>query len=267
MKVIRGGFGSRKAPAIGLVLGAGGVVGQAYQAGVLSALQRETGWDPRQAAVIVGTSAGSVTGAALRVGVRPWTWPPRSTGCPRRAGAAPSSVASSPPTSSRSRPRRSARCSDRGTFRPRRSSPGRPPAAGLPARCGGHDPAPPGPDRHLGAGPGPRRAHGQSLAGRTADLRGSPLGRGPGRLRPAARHHRLADAVLASCAIPGYFQPVDIGGTEYVDGGVHSATNADVLRSEELDVVVVISSMSPARGSVDGADGWIRRTVYWRMER
>ena len=37
--------------------------------GSSSALQRETGWDPRQATVIVGTSAGSVTGAALRVGV------------------------------------------------------------------------------------------------------------------------------------------------------------------------------------------------------
>src|ERR1700728_1635598 len=69
MKVIRGGFGSAKTSSIGLVLGAGGVAGQAYHAGVLSALQRETGWDPRQATVIVGTSAGSVTGAALRVGV------------------------------------------------------------------------------------------------------------------------------------------------------------------------------------------------------
>src|ERR1700683_1750066 len=68
MKVIRGGLGSRKRPSIGLVLGAGGVVGQAYQAGVLSALQREAGWNPRDAAIIVGTSAGSVTGAAPRVG-------------------------------------------------------------------------------------------------------------------------------------------------------------------------------------------------------
>ena len=73
--------------------------------------------------------------------------------------------------------------------------------------------------------------------------------------------------MLASCAIPGYFQPVDIGGTEYVDGGVHSATNADVLRSEGLDVVVVISSMSAAHGSANGADGWLRRTVHRRMER
>jgi NTE family protein len=73
--------------------------------------------------------------------------------------------------------------------------------------------------------------------------------------------------VLASCAIPGYFQPVDIGGTEYVDGGVHSATNADVLRTEGLDVVVVISSMSAAHGSANGADGWLRRSVHRRMER
>jgi NTE family protein len=85
--------------------------------------------------------------------------------------------------------------------------------------------------------------------------------------RPGAPPARLAGAVLASCAIPGYFQPVDIGGTEYVDGGVHSATNADVLRSEGLDVVVVISSMSAAHGSANGADGWLRRSVHRRMER
>ncbi len=85
--------------------------------------------------------------------------------------------------------------------------------------------------------------------------------------RDGAPPARLAAAVLASCAIPGYFQPVEIAGTEYVDGGVHSATNADVLRSERLDVVLVVSSMSAARGSANGADGWIRRTVHRRMER
>ena len=69
MKVVPGGSARPKTPSVGLVLGAGGVVGQAYQAGVLAALQRETGWDPRDATLIVGTSAGSVTGAALRVGV------------------------------------------------------------------------------------------------------------------------------------------------------------------------------------------------------
>src|SRR5579871_2461187 len=68
MKVIRGGA-PKQWPSIGLVLGAGGVVGQAYQAGVLAALERELHWDPRTATAVVGTSAGSVTGTALRVGV------------------------------------------------------------------------------------------------------------------------------------------------------------------------------------------------------
>ena len=85
--------------------------------------------------------------------------------------------------------------------------------------------------------------------------------------RSGAPPARLASAVLASCAIPGYFTPVTIDGIEYVDGGVHSVTNADVLRTEELDLVVVISSMSAAQGSANGADGWLRRSVHRRMER
>lgn len=56
-------------PRVGLVLGAGGVVGQAYEAGVLTALSHDLGWDPRDAEIIVGSSAGSVTGALLRLGV------------------------------------------------------------------------------------------------------------------------------------------------------------------------------------------------------
>src|SRR5688572_7193672 len=54
---------------IGLVLGAGGIVGQAYHAGVLAALQLDLGWDARTTDVIVGSSAGSLTGALLRLGV------------------------------------------------------------------------------------------------------------------------------------------------------------------------------------------------------
>ena len=54
---------------VGLVLGAGGVVGQAYHSGVLAALEHDLGWDPRTAEVIVGTSAGSITGTLLRLGV------------------------------------------------------------------------------------------------------------------------------------------------------------------------------------------------------
>ena len=54
---------------IGLVLGAGGIVGHAFHAGVLSALAEATRWDPRGSEIIVGTSAGSRVGALLRAGV------------------------------------------------------------------------------------------------------------------------------------------------------------------------------------------------------
>ena len=59
----------RPVPRVGLVLGAGGIVGQAYHAGVLAALEVDLGWDARSADVIVGTSAGSVMGTALRMGL------------------------------------------------------------------------------------------------------------------------------------------------------------------------------------------------------
>jgi NTE family protein len=53
---------------IGLVLGAGGLTGQAFHAGVLEGLLDATGWDARDASLIVGTSAGAGVGAYLRLG-------------------------------------------------------------------------------------------------------------------------------------------------------------------------------------------------------
>jgi NTE family protein len=63
-------------------------------------------------------------------------------------------------------------------------------------------------------------------------------------------HHRppVPRAVAASCAIPGFFTPVEIDGDEYLDGGVHSPTNLDVLRHLELDAVVVSAPMSRRGG-------------------
>ena len=53
-----------------------------------------------------------------------------------------------------------------------------------------------------------------------------------------------ADAVAASCAVPGWFSPVSIAGTRYVDGGAWSPTNADLVADEPLDLVIVSSPMS-----------------------
>jgi NTE family protein len=58
------------------------------------------------------------------------------------------------------------------------------------------------------------------------------------------REAPVADAVAASCAIPGFYSPVVIGDDSYIDGGIHSPTNADALLGRELDVVIVSSPMS-----------------------
>ena len=268
MKVIRGGFGSRR-PSIGLVLGAGGVVGQAYQAGVLAALERETGWDAREAAVIVGTSAGSVTGTALRVGVPATDLAASLYGVPtsRRGGAIlrrilPSDAGPLPTPSVRSLLRPwtlpSPALLTRAARRPLAFRPEVAAVALLPRGQVDISERARGLDEHIGD----RWPDGLRIcAVRRCDGARVVFGRSGA---PAAR---LAPAVLASCAIPGYFRPVTIEGTEYVDGGVHSVTNADVLRSENLDLVVIVSSMSAHQGNANGADGLLRRTVHRRMER
>jgi NTE family protein len=60
----------------------------------------------------------------------------------------------------------------------------------------------------------------------------------------------VATAVAASSAIPGFFTPVERDGIRYVDGGVHSPTNLDLLESLGLDLAVVSSPMSTVGGTV-----------------
>jgi len=56
-------------PRVGLVLGAGGVLGAAWMAGALAALQRRLPYPLGAVDLIVGTSAGSALATALRCGV------------------------------------------------------------------------------------------------------------------------------------------------------------------------------------------------------
>jgi NTE family protein len=227
---------------VGLVLGAGGVAGGAFHAGVLAALAEHIGWDPRAAAVIVGTSAGSITGTSLRAGLpapdllaraqdRPLS--PEGARAVGRVGTIPS-----PP---RLRPSRQPRAAAdlaatlaRAARRPWAARPTALAAALLPEGTvrtdmitEGIDALVPGewPDAPLWI-----------CAVRQSDGRRVVFGRDE---RP-----RVADAVAASCAIPGFFAPVVVDGEAYLDGGVHSPTNADVLRTEGLDLVIVSSPMS-----------------------
>ena len=216
---------------IGLVLGAGGLVGAAFHEGVLRALQEATGWDPRDAEVIVGTSAGSHVGAALRAGS-----PPAGVTKLRRDSIAQRQ----PPVGS-------------GRFTP--ASPGalvrgvtRPGSVRLTAMASAVLPA-----GRQSLAPMIRtvnRAHRHGWPSR-------PLWLPTVRLRDGARvvfgqdgapESDVGSAVAASCAIPGYYAPVHIAGERYIDGGAHSTTNADLLAGRGLDLVIVSAPMGAARG-------------------
>src|SRR5215472_11956405 len=69
MPVPRSRVAGQISPRIGLVLGAGGVLGGAWMVGALAALQERLPWALGDVDLIVGTSAGSVLAAALRCGV------------------------------------------------------------------------------------------------------------------------------------------------------------------------------------------------------
>jgi NTE family protein len=50
----------------------------------------------------------------------------------------------------------------------------------------------------------------------------------------------LSAAVVASCSIPGWYEPKTIDGNRYVDGGVYSVASVDLLAGSGLDVVYVL---------------------------
>jgi NTE family protein len=54
----------------------------------------------------------------------------------------------------------------------------------------------------------------------------------------------LPDAVIASCSIPGWYEPKTIGGRRYIDGGVRSSTSIDLLARAQLDHVYVLAPMA-----------------------
>ena len=252
---------------IGLVLGAGGTVGQAYHAGVLAALEHDLGWDPRTADVIVGTSAGSVTGTLLGLGVP-------ASDLAAWAVQAPLSVESE---------RHEWLNGDRPEFPPftlqhwlrawRLPSPqllarvARRPWAFRPG-VAAMTLAPTGRVDLIELAPGLEQASPDNwpdglliCAARRADGARVVFG------REGSPRASVSEAVAASCAIPGYFSPISVDGHEYIDGGIHSPSNADVLRHQALDLVIAVSPMSAAGGLRRTTDGLYRYSVHRRLER
>jgi NTE family protein len=208
-----------------LVLGAGGAVGEAWMTGLLGGL----GLDFRQCEYFVGTSAGAVVAATLAAGQEPR--PVKGA-----AGAELVAVGAAEDAGERSGAlRRGAGAAVRGArrvgaaaatpFAPALLAAGKP--AGRLARAAVLR-ASPRPERTL-----PRlHRHLEELGARfDGRLRVSAVDRAGGARvmfgSPAAPRASVADAVLASCAVPWVFAPVEIDGREYVDGGVWSPTNLD----------------------------------------
>jgi NTE family protein len=243
-----------------LVLGGGGVLGEAWISGVLAGIEDASGIDMRECEHFVGTSAGSIVAANLAAGRRPRR--PSSTGTEVERIAAP------PPTGLAAGARVAARKAGELTL-----------AAWTPLA----------PLALSVTGPGGSLVRSALLARipagrqRLDDLRDriDALGsRFDGRLRiaavdrltgrrvvfgsPGAPPATIAQAVTASCSVPWLFAPVWIAGREYVDGGVWSVSNLDVApvaRDTHVLCLNPTSGISSARTAVAAVRNIIRSAV------
>lgn len=225
----------------GIVLGAGGVLGFTWSVAALHAWEQESGVDARDADVRVGTSAGSILAGMLGLGVGTDAILRHQLGTARRDDP---NVAwdyeldgsgTRPPL-----PRLGLGSPDlllSMITHPRRIPP-------LAAMSG-----------ILPRGRGHLRPLERMLHGLT-----DPPGDWPARDtwivamdftsgrrevfgRPGSLPARLSEAVQASCSIPGWYRPIEIGRRTYVDGGALSSTSVDLLAGAGLDEVVVIAPM------------------------
>jgi NTE family protein len=230
-------------PRTALVLGGGGLVGGAWMVGVLHAISTETGWDPGSADHVIGTSAGSMIGAMLASAVPPWLLvaygsgeslqgvPALGEARGQRFGATyrlhwsfPRPVLASPGLALRSL-REPWRYGPAGIV------------AWLPQGVISTEPlkavvrrvVPRGWVTHpqlwivaIDYETGDRVVFGRS---------GSPVA-------------DLSDAVAASCAIPGFYHPVAIKGRRYIDGGMYSPANLDLVSETDAELVVCVNPMS-----------------------
>lgn len=61
----------------------------------------------------------------------------------------------------------------------------------------------------------------------------------------------LVRAVGSSCAVPGLFPPITLGGRRYMDGGMRSGTNADLAKGHDRVLILTLMGTSAA-GAADG---------------
>lgn len=265
---------------VGLVLGAGGLVGASWLIGALQALESETGWAPSEAEVIVGTSAGAAVGALAAAGIPPAYMSAYSSGraldemadiedrgaalAERFAdiGAAVAGAADRT-TGSEFRLQWALPPIGPGSWRmalgtllqPTRHSPAALLGGWLPRGFISTKPVSDLIETFVGDWPDHPDFRAVAVDYRT----GKRVTFGPEGAPPAT----AGQAVAASCAIPGFYHPVKIDGRRYVDGGLCSMSNLDLLRGEGLDLVLCLNPTSsratiPVRGPGDAMTAWMR---------
>jgi NTE family protein len=232
-------------PRIGLVLGAGGVLGAAWMTGALAGLAGRL--SAADADLVVGTSAGSVLAAALRCGasldeIVAWQ-------CGDATGVLSESVvlaAKDGPLPPLPRLRFGSLPLARAAL-----------FLQVPPWVGASGWLPHGRGQHAAL-----RSLVSALHWRHHQHRepGSPphwvdghtwiaamdydTGRGVLFGQPGAPRASLPEAVVASCSIPGWYEPTFIDGRRYVDGGIRSATSLGALSGSKVQEVYVLAPMA-----------------------
>jgi NTE family protein len=251
------------------VCGGGGDVGVAYMAGCMAAIYEVTGWDMGSANYIVGTSAGAIVGAALRAGIPPADFHATMRGEPVAA--------------------RSAQILTPEVLGHQNELPPLAQDALTNARLTGlsvitqiaKNPLSTHPIPLVAAALPEGRLNSDFVRNKIINLMGEEWPSEP-LLVVATRMdngHRvvltnksrvqtdLPTAVAASCAIPLVFKPVTIDDTKYVDGGLASSTNADILLRHELDAVIILAPLSTGSAVTPTLSGPMRQTSRSAVKR
>ncbi len=242
-----------------MVLGGGGTLGEAWMQSVLAGLDGAEDFDARASRLYVGTSAGSIVAAILAAGLAP-SW--RLGDLPEQAIAPGESERASGWLGEMFDPAARIGMTLAGpaasVLLNTTASGGALMRRALLARV------PPG-RRSLGVLRQMIDDAGLSWDGR---LRITAVDLASGRRAvfgaPGFDDVPVGAAVEASCAIPGVFRPVVLGGRSYVDGGVWSPTNmdaADVRRGERVLCLNPTGSLGRAGGRVGLAIGPLSSAV------
>jgi len=243
-----------------LVLGGGGVLGEAWMSSLLAGIAAAGGFDARQCSRFLGTSAGSIVAASLVAGMAPGERldapggpaqdPAQEQGGPRSFYTRPLELAlalggtAAAPLASLA-----LRSGEAGGALLRRAVLARVPRG----------------RRDLG---GLGRLVERSGARFDGRLLVAAVEAASGRRvvfgAPGAPPASVAQAVMASCAIPGVFRPVRVGGRDYLDGGAWSPTNMDALggvRGQRVLCLNPTGSLRPGRAALAGALGPVSRGI------